>query len=354
MRLVVLMLGAAVLMTAQTSATSSRCGWSATRTIPPVAFPPSGWANVSAPSSSNVWAVGFETNPLQFTLKAPVAMHWNGRKATLVPVPLSWGNGLTSVAALGREAWAVGAGGRRALTLHWQGKKWVVVHNPGGAGTGLFAVAMVSSKDVWAVGSDRAGGLVLRWNGSKWSRAPRPGFDGSLSAVVRIPGTSQVWIGGSDTTSPTGSSVARWTGSAWEKFQLPAKPGAQGYSQTNGNLAAASVSSAWVVLTLTNSVGRNRTDAIHWDGSTWSQVQTPNPSTAHDWLNGVAARSETDAWAVGGSGKPGKTAHALVLHWDGSKWSTVRNPGLELRAIAAVPGKRELWAGGAKLQRYRC
>jgi hypothetical protein len=353
MRLVILVRGVAALVTAQSTATSSRCGWSAART-PSTPYPPVGWASVAAPSPANVWAVGYQTNPLQFTLTSPISMHWNGRKATLVPVPLSWGNGLTAVSALGREAWAVGAGGRRALTLHWLGRKWVVVRNPGGSGTGLLGVAMVSRKDVWAVGSSRTGGLVLRWNGSKWSRAPQPGFNGGLTGVARIPGTSQVWVSGSDTSSPTGSSVARWTGSGWAKFALPSKAGARGYTQTTGNLAAASASSAWVVLTLTNSVGRNRTDVIHWDGSTWSQVQTPNPSAVGDWLNGVAARSDTDAWAVGGFGKPGKKEHALVLHWNGSKWSTVRIPGRQLRAVVTAPATRQVWVGGAKLQRYRC
>ena len=354
MRLAMLILGVAAVLTAQSTASSSRCGWSTARTIPPIAFPPAGWASVAAPSPSNVWAVGFETNPLQYNLKAPVVMHWNGRKATLLGTPLSWGNGLVSVAALGREAWAVGAGGRRALTLHWQGKKWVGVPNPGGAGSGLFGVAMVSRSDVWAVGNDRNGGIALRWNGSKWAKAPSPGFDGGLSAVAQIPGTAQVWVGGSDSSSETGISLARWTGSGWAKFALPAKAGAQGYTLTGGSLAAASASSAWAALTFSNSVGRNRTDVVHWDGSTWSQAQTPDPSAAHDWLNGVAARSDTDAWAVGGSGKPGKQAHALVLHWDGSKWSTVANPGSELRAVAAAPGTRQVWVASAKLQRYTC
>ena len=309
---------------------------------------------MAAPSPSNVWAVGFETNPLQYNLTAPVAMHWDGRKATLVPIPLSWGNGLASVAALGREAWAVGAGDQRAVTLHWQGRKWVAVHNPGGSGSSLLGVAMVSRTDVWVVGNGKTGGIVLRWNGSKWSSAPPPGLDGGLSALARIPGTSQVWVGGSDSSSPTGFSVARWTGSGWAKFALPGKAGAQGYTQASGSLAAASASSAWVALTLTNSVGRNRTDVIHWNGSTWSQVQSPNPNAAGDWLNAVAARSDTDAWAVGGFGKPRKKTQALVLHWNGSTWSRVRNPGLQLRAVAAAPGTRQVWVGGAKLQRYRC
>jgi hypothetical protein len=354
MRLVVLMLGATVLVTAPSTATTSRCGWSTPRTSPTIPFKPVGWASVAAPSAANVWAVGLQTNPLQFTLTAPVTMHWNGRKAAVFYTSLSWGSGLAAVAALGREAWAVGAGGRRAITLHWQGRKWAVVRNPGGSGSSLFGVAMVSRKDVWAVGSSRTGGLVLRWNGSRWTKRPQPGFDGPLSAVARIPGTSQIWVGGSDSSSPTGFAVARWTGSGWTKFALPGKAGAQGYSQTTGSLTASSASSAWAVLTLTNSVGRNRTDVIHWDGSTWSQVQSPNPSAAGDWLSGVTARSDTDAWAVGGFGKPGNKAHALVLHWNGSKWSTTRTPGLQLHGVAAAPGTRQVWVAGAKLQRYRC
>ncbi len=48
-----------------------------------------------------------------------------------------------------------------------------------------------------------------------------------------------------------------------------------------------------------------RTLAEHWNGSSWSIVSTPNPARKkgdYDSLQGVAAVSESDVWAVGYSG----------------------------------------------------
>src|SRR5437667_5144752 len=62
----------------------------------------------------------------------------------------------------------------------------------------------------------------------------------------------------------------------------------------------------------------------HWNGSRWSVVSSPNPSSSVNKLNAVAAVLPNDVWAVGTAPTPTKTV--LILHWNGVVWSVVSNP----------------------------
>jgi hypothetical protein len=80
----------------------------------------------------------------------------------------------------------------------------------------------------------------------------------------------------------------------------------------------------------------NNTLAIHWNGTSWSAVSTPNPFPdcvdgdimwSGQSLNGVAAVSRNDVWAVGGGCY---SMHTLIEHWDGSAWEMVGSPRLQI------------------------
>ena len=58
----------------------------------------------------------------------------------------------------------------------------------------------------------------------------------------------------------------------------------------------------------------------YWDGTSWTQVPSPNKVSGENVLLDVDARSATDVWAVGyyGTTAGHKT---LILHWNGSAWA---------------------------------
>ena len=89
----------------------------------------------------------------------------------------------------------------------------------------------------------------------------------------------------------------------------------------------------------------------HWDGASWSVVPAPNVGVSGDYLEGVAAVSADDVWAVGTSSTFGE-AQAIILHWDGSNWSVVPSPtfpgGSALFAVAAVAADN-VWAVGGRV-----
>jgi hypothetical protein len=88
--------------------------------------------------------------------------------------------------------------------------------------------------------------------------------------------------------------------------------------------------------------------AEHFDGTAWKRVKSPNsPAQNQNYLNGVAALSTDDVWAVGATGlDPYGT---LVEHWDGVSWSIVPAATYEglLFAVAAL-GPDDIWAVGTE------
>jgi hypothetical protein len=90
---------------------------------------------------------------------------------------------------------------------------------------------------------------------------------------------------------------------------------------------------------------------LHWNGTRWSHVKSPNPGSELSTLTDVSAVSPTDAWAVGiYRDQEAGIGHALVLHWDGARWSRVKSPNFgskhtTLDSVTAVSPK-DVWAVG--------
>ena len=90
----------------------------------------------------------------------------------------------------------------------------------------------------------------------------------------------------------------------------------------------------------------DRTLTLHWNGTTWSRVASPNagPTSAANDLVSVSAVGTHDVWAIGLRG-----LKTLALHWDGTAWAVVASPTPEgiadLAAVVAV-ATDDVWAVG--------
>src|SRR4030095_7148183 len=62
------------------------------------------------------------------------------------------------------------------------------------------------------------------------------------------------------------------------------------------------------------------TFTLHWNGTTWSEIPSPNVSDQTS-LSGVDGATPNDVWAVGYSGV--SEVGALTMHWDGTAWTVV-------------------------------
>jgi hypothetical protein len=104
------------------------------------------------------------------------------------------------------------------------------------------------------------------------------------------------------------------------------------------SVAALSKTDVWAV----GQVGV-RAVALHFDGTSWSQVSTPRGMGS---LFGVAGVSSDDVWAVG-AGPPDGVG---VIHWDGAAWTSVPTPrpgpyGGEFFDVAVIASD-DVWAAG--------
>lgn len=114
------------------------------------------------------------------------------------------------------------------------------------------------------------------------------------------------------------------------------------------NVAAISTNDVWAVGYSFTSNGAPQTLTEHWNGTSWGIVPSPSVGTGDNYLNGVAAVSTNDVWAVGDYYSMG-FFHGLIEHWDGTSWSVVTAPsmgsGNHLQGVAIV-SQNNVWAVG--------
>jgi len=298
------------------------------------------------------------------------------------PNPNVRGNTLNAVAATSTsDAWAVGfqndnnLNDSRTLIQHWNGTAWktVVSPNPGSVGsigcingnTGnvLTAVASISSNDVWAVGyffpcNSLLKPMALHWNGVNWSVVPTPKLNTNDNAVfnsVVALAANDVYAVGYKPASNGAvlTLIEHWDGVAWS---VVSSPNANSTGNVLTGITANSPTDIWAVGTLTAPGIEVRTLALHFNGSTWSIVPTPNPvhggNLTQNVLTSVVAAGPNDVTAVGFT-LANLTELTMVQHWDGSSWKVVSSPNMSntagsfntLRGVTAV-NRGDLYAVG--------
>ena len=91
---------------------------------------------------------------------------------------------------------------------------------------------------------------------------------------------------------------------------------------------------------------------LHWDGTGWSQVATPELDSPLGSLGSLAVVSKDDIWAIGDQGQRHQSS-PLIEHWDGNAWTVVSFPVLETRpnfpnllVAVAARSSSDVWAVG--------
>ena len=138
-------------------------------------------------------------------------------------------------------------------------------------------------------------------------------------------------------------------GGDWQVISSP--NGTKQVNELHG-VSAVSDSDVWAVGVSYNTERTLSTSLIeHWNGTQWTVVPSPNPSSTLNVLNAVAAVSANDVWAVGIA--PTGSNPILIIHWNGSVWSVVPNPNssmpLNNLAALAVVSANDVWAVGTGL-----
>jgi len=315
---------------------------------------------VAGTSTSDVWAVGLKPG-------ASLIMHWDGSCWTVsYDQPVGYFESVSAVSA--SDAWAVGGTSwwnpSHTLAEHWDGSSWTVVPTPVEGGSAIFdGVAATSATNAWAVGSIGPGPgdpavdspLIEHWDGTAWAAQSLgvPTSGGQLVAVAVISADDAWAVGNTGGTGEgTGQTtlIEHWDGSTWTRVPSP-DPAGQGNAL--GSVAAIGADDVWAVGQTVTDSGAWKPLTMHWNGSTWSVVTSPDPA-GDSALRAVSAGSADDVWAVGatdlcghGTGK----CTTVAMHWDGSSWttaSTVNPSSSYLNAFLGVTviAGDDVWAVG--------
>jgi hypothetical protein len=314
---------------------------------------------MAAISEHDVWAVG-----ITYTSKVQALIeHWNGSQWSIVPSPNpANGHDLNAVAAVSaNDIWAVGSTGQfgtptRTLIEHWNGSQWSVVPSPNpGPTQNLFGAVAIAQNNVWAVGFYGTSNgsitktLVLHWNGSQWSVIPSPnsGSNTLFNSVAAV-SADDIWaVGNAGSATLPQTLVEHWNGSRWRIVPSP-NVGPNGDFLIG--VTVVSERNIWTAGAYNDKSNILHTLIEHWNGTSWSVVNSPNVGPYGSLLDGVSALSASNIWAVGFDTTSSNQQQTLIEHWNGTKWSVVTSPNIGsggdgFNTVVAVSAD-DIWAIG--------
>ena len=203
----------------------------------------------------------------------------------------------------------------------------------------------------------RHSGLTGTGSAQHWClvRSPSPGMTSNIFSAVTALSANDVWAVGSFSNnawvdaSVSKALIEHWDGQQWV---VVASPNPWDYDILNG-VAAISSHDVWAVGISYTNYANDRGNALieHWDGKHWQVVPSPNLiGGLNNELDAVAAVSATDVWAVGGFQVSYYRWQPLIEHWNGVRWSIVSAPnpgqvGSRLSGVTIVSAN-DIWTVG--------
>jgi hypothetical protein len=181
-----------------------------------------------------------------------------------------------------------------------------------------------------------AGSVALMLPLAASSAVPRASVARYPGALLGVSGVSRsdAWAVGGFSTAGGRRLILHWNGSRWAPVTSP-DPG-NGAQLTA--VSARSASDAWAVGSYCTSgcggvSAAKQAFILRWNGTSWKRTAIPPPRGAiSSFLSGVTALSPDSAWAVGSYCPAaqcylgGPPARPLILHWNGAVWRRVASP----------------------------
>jgi hypothetical protein len=157
-------------------------------------------------------------------------------------------------------------------------------------------------------------------------------------------------VGGTSWWNPSHTLAEHWNGTSWTQVATPN----QGASAVFEGAAATSATNVWAVGRIGPGPGVQSAVSVplieQWNGSTWFVPQFQEPVDGGQF-QAVAATSLDDAWAVGSTGGSNESTGntTLIAHWNGSSWTIVPSPhpgtSSFLTGVTAISSS-DAWAVG--------
>jgi hypothetical protein len=234
----------------------------------------------------------------------------------------------------------------RTMTQRVNGTSWSIVPSVNAGATGysqLNRVDATSTSNVWAIGS-----LVERYDGTNWVAMSSPA--GVALRGLDVISPTEVWVAGSSGSAAT---VARWKNGTWTTRYTQASTGR--HLTVFEAIAADPSGQVWAVGWDRdyNAPGRPVSSlAVHFDGTSWTREDTPNPANRNTLMDVALANGEVFAVGVAqDTSGGGITPRSLMLRKQGATWSSLAVPQGEagsqdqLLSVAAVSSS-SVWSVG--------
>lgn len=244
---------------------------------------------------------------------------------------------------------------------HWDGREWTTfdIDNPrypyDQFNYVLNAVSMVATNDVWAVGRAMTETLVIHWDGAAWARIPSPNgstaYNTNLLSGISVVEADDIWAVGQYTENnqapSTKTLVMHWDGTEWS---IVPSPNPSDYSNVLLTVEAVASDDVWAGgIANTYSLGYGAF-IVHWDGVKWTQHKVKDLEEVIK-ITSISAISSNDIWAVGHSDTQYGLSIGYALHWDGAEWAAMKIPQsmppipTRINDVVAI-GSNNVWAIG--------
>ncbi len=272
----------------------------------------------------NVWGVGDininQQNPNQ------IIEHFDGTKWSVSPGPPFQPSdqpsleGLTAISAT--DMWAGGSilttigGFPEAFPLfeHFDGTSWTATIDESNLNSFMFGISAQATNDVWAVGTVALGAtFVEHYDGTAWSvvASPSPGQGQNTLLGVTALAPNDAWAVGffveaANQDRPQKTLIEHWDGTSWKVVPSPnvGGPNTQTMSNQLRGVIAVSANDVWAFGD-TDAFGPSRITnlVLHWNGTAWAIVPSPDPNPRHtlidDVISGGTVIPQGNLWLVG-------------------------------------------------------
>ncbi len=217
-----------------------------------------------------------------------------------------------------------------------------------------FPHATAVAADIWRAPAKTGAAPATSTSAtSAWQVVPSPNTGPNDNDLWSVAGRSpsDIWAVGSLLPSANATIVQtlalHYNGTTWSRVKTP-DLGREANSLYG--LAVLPDGTAWATGIYTQASGHTgRALTEHWNGHQWAIVAAANPGSAEDMLYSATAVSDSDVWAVGSYGDSAGYFHPLIEHWDGQRWTASGIRGLRLAhgiltSVTSAGG--HVWATG--------